>query len=264
MSLVSGISALAARIASEFNTLRGAIGPDEDYSAYLNSQLGALPAAAGIASENQAGVTQFANSGEMALNASTSKAVSVAHFVDGLSANQDRLALLTTARRGTDAQRQALSGSSQVFDGLLYHATDTGITWKYVGTTWRAWDSWWVTYTPSMVNFSGTALVAAWRYRAGCVLLRLAINCTSVGSGNITFTVPIPANSASATLVRGSSIWVKNGTRYDFQPDLQDTGTLIFRAMSALGGAMTQVSTTYPVTWAPGDLAILEVEYDIQ
>lgn len=101
MSLVSGISALAARIASEFNTLRGAIGPDEDYSAYLGTALGPAPASVGTASETQAGLTQLATAADVAAGTNAAKAVSAFQLAALLGAQPKVFAVANFAALNT-------------------------------------------------------------------------------------------------------------------------------------------------------------------
>lgn len=177
-----------------------------DYATQFNNQLGAVPAA-GAASESQTGVTQLSTAAEAAAATISTKALSPARALDWIGGTlaQNVLANITNSRRGTDAQRLALSGS-QLLDGMLFYSADTGWTWKYLAAVagWRVWN------TPGNIKAQAVTLpsnVSEWNQA----------NDFSVREGralwnfSLTSTTNITLNGTWATVNSGFTAAAANG-----------------------------------------------------
>lgn len=178
MSIASNITALVSAIATAINS-RGAAGASDyqmwlaqgntgDMAAYRTSILG--------------GDFDWATQFTTALGAPT-------------SASADTLALFSGERRGTDAQRLALT-TAQKFDGLLFNTTDTGITWKWMATPttgvarWFMWDAQGLPFATYGGLINGGSVVTGQAFEASMSSGELTLNFAIAKSGGVVANLP--------------------------------------------------------------------------
>lgn len=120
--------------------------------------------------------------------------VDLAAMADTIQAGLNSVRDGAAYRTGTDAERLALP-PGELFDGLRFYATDTGIEWRYNGTQWVRIDSGEVNLTLNG-GWSNTAGTATYRVKNGYASLngRLA---TSTGATATAFTLPAGARPSS-------------------------------------------------------------------
>lgn len=120
--------------------------------------------------------------------------VDLAAMADTVQAGLNSVREGAAYRTGTDAERLALP-PGELFDGLLFYATDTQLEWRYNGTQWVRTDSGEVNLTLNG-GWSSTEGTAAYRIKNGYASLngRLA---TSAGATTTAFTLPVGARPTS-------------------------------------------------------------------
>ena len=106
------------------------------------------------------------------------------------------------ARPANAAALAAITG--MVIDNRAYQV-DTGITYRYNGSAWKAWESDWITYTATLAGFAVGTLGSPvaetiWQYRGGLVQLNwrfvFGTNGDVTFSGGATFTLPVSAHAS--------------------------------------------------------------------
>lgn len=80
---------------------------------------------------------------------------------------------------------------------------DTGVTYRYSGSAWVAWESAWISYTPTLNSItvgSGT-VVGFWRYSEGTVVVegRFTLGSGSTVGSNPSINHPVNASTLNAT-----------------------------------------------------------------
>jgi hypothetical protein len=144
-------------------------------------------------------------------------------------------------------------------------AYDTGIVYRYNGTAWKAWESDWITYTPTLTNFvlgTGGSAASVWKYRYDSgevkVYYQLTLGTTgaSVGS-NPTFTLPVAISALAHAYqgIDGRGSIANAGLTSVVSTDMgaDNTSTTTFRIYT--GGTFSPVTATTPHTWAAGSVA---------
>lgn len=180
---------------------------------------------------------------------------------------QDALLNRSTYRMGTDADRTAAS----LPNGTLWYSTDTGITYKRLSGSWKAWESDWIAYTATLTNFapgtlpSGTPRnITLYRYEAGRIRVSYDFVFGSNGSppSNPRFSLPV----ASAALRHGyqsvgvGDLWDVSVTQVFFS-----TVTLVTTTVAQIQYGVTPVIDVVPAgpfVWASGDAMQGELVYD--
>lgn len=257
------------------------VGQDEDLSAYFAGLL--LPAqTSGAASESQVGVTQLATTLEAQAATSTTKALSPARALSFLTAvlpaqlgvAADALALITGFRRGTDAQRVALT-TAQVFDGLYFHATDTGITWKYTGGGWHCWDSWWMAQTPMTVQgFAGAyGATNGWvtngnqyRWVAGQIRMRGNIIVNGAGAVNGQIAIALPATAATPYGTPPAAIldvYRQAQGQTTYLLNVTPSGSWGYLGWQNSAGQSVAANASAPFVWGQSDTIRYDFLYDV-
>jgi hypothetical protein len=184
-------------------------------------------------------------------------------------------ALFATATARDTAYAKA-SGFFKV-DNVRAYVTADKILYRYNGTAaaWKAWESDWITYTPSLTNIAigtgGSALLSAsYRYELGRVRVRGVATLGTTGSsvsGNPTFDLPV-----TATAVRHAFQSYPGGsTCYDVSAGLEYVGvvtannttvTNFLVLLFGTNGARQGLSASIPFTWTSGDSVSFDFTYD--
>lgn len=166
--------------------------------------------------------------------------------------------------------RAALVTDGDVFEGFLVFQADTGVIYKYTSSAWRAWESNWISYTPTFTNFTiGTGGAASntssYKYVAGDVRMYgsavLGTSGASVGT-TVSFTLPVTAQTPPTNYYYGTAgIMIDSGTT-ERNIFIRANGTSTTSAQllnaNATTGLPQGVTSTSPWTWAAGD----SVNYD--
>lgn len=165
----------------------------------------------------------------------------------------------------------ATSASSWVV-GQLAHALDTGVTYRWSGTAWVAWESPWKTYSPTLTNFAvGTGGSAEatfqYKYSAGDVRVRfkavLGTAGQSVGTSPA-FTLPVTAatplvnNMAYPGWVTLTDAGLAASLGVARANGLSDTVAAI---ISLHTGVPSTINSTSPYAWGAGDSLVGEFIY---
>lgn len=106
--------------------------------------------------------------------------------------------------------------------GDRMQAYDTGIIHRFNGAAWKAWESDWISWTPTLSAGSGSftvgngTLTARYRWDGGQVrwLFRLLMGSTSSIGTNASFTLPLSAEAAisSYSVMGRGTLGVTNGS----------------------------------------------------
>lgn len=190
------------------------------------------------------------------------------------SASADTLALFSGRRRGTDAQRLALTGA-QLFDGLEFYCTDTRVTWRYLtantptGNTlgWKPWDSPYMAFQYSMANLAFGSFNVQYRYRGGVVRVKFFLSGTvATGSGVITMGLPVPADTGGLQKPVGRIIAYDAGQQFaPLYPEFVDPNTIKFQYDFAVANTTVQerdMTVAAPLGWNTGDQMFGVFEYE--
>jgi hypothetical protein len=153
--------------------------------------------------------------------------------------------------------------------GMKAVLTSDEITYRYNGSTWKAWESDWTTYTTTLANITIGTGTQAFRYRyvQGSVEVEGQISFStgsSMGSGP-TFTLPVALDS---TYVNDAPIgWGKvlATANYPIQAWRSSSSTTVVAlyAMNAAGtyASLTGVSATVPGTFTTGSNVYMFLRY---
>lgn len=155
---------------------------------------------------------------------------------------------------------------------------DTGVTYRYSGAAWKAWESDWIAYTPALTNFAiGTggsaANSCAYRYEQGTVRVSFKFQFGSSGfsvSGDPIFTLP-PVTSAALTHTyvkrQGQAeLWDSSGASISREAVIYQNAANLDKVMlyglgTATSGTVYNISSTLPFTWAAADILAGEFTY---
>lgn len=143
--------------------------------------------------------------------------------------------------------------------------TSDEITSRWNGSAWVAWESDWITYTPTLTNVAvgtgGSALNSArYRYTSGVVEvdIRLVLGSSGASVGSIpTITLPV----TSRALTHTNMVFPGFGSIHDTSASdlrvafMQATSTTVARFAHIVpsGIGFTVPTATVPWTWAAGD-----------
>jgi hypothetical protein len=170
------------------------------------------------------------------------------------SASSDTLAGFSGYRTGTDAQRTALAGA-RLFDGLMFHAQDTGITWRYFaanavqGTAagWRRWFSDWQNFTLAFTQgIISPGYTNRYRYNAGRVEQEFWGTFANVnGTGGFTLGTPVPAAFGKQAPI-GTARGRQSGgtTTFEVGMDFASANALTFWTIGAVAPASAYAANT--------------------
>lgn len=269
---------LAAGNTGTIDNYRASIlGADADFASIFTAALGTTPQTQ-VATSSQAGITQLATTTEAQAGTNFSKALTPAGAISLLNAQQDLLATLTGQRRGTSAQRTALTGA-QLFPGLFYFETDTNFLYKYVSNLgWRAWENEWVGLTSFGLDAPGAnfnQLAARTRYRAGRVLWEGRIRLNS-GAPNsyIRIAAPVAIESVAGMGVpyegelrvqdAADNYHSYKGAFYFDSTNTIRIGSIGYNQTAAAPGYIQDYGGIVPFnhTWNVGSLVDWSIEYD--
>jgi hypothetical protein len=144
-----------------------------------------------------------------------------------------------------------------------------GIEYRRLGGAWKAWDSDWITYTPTLTNItlgSGSSVVGKYRYQGTEVQRSLEIILGTGGSVGTNPTVSFPVAPETAS---------PSNRMYPGSIKFQDVSTLAVLDGTAilLGGVLrllymggspsagTGITSTAPFTWTTGDFIMIRDQY---
>ena len=168
--------------------------------------------------------------------------------------------------------RTGLSGND-LWDGLWFDETDTGIIYRRVAGAWVPWYSTWLPYTPTLSNFAvgtgGSALsFAEYRYEAQEIAVRYAfILGTSGLSMGATPGFSLPVNSqalkTSYEIRLGDSTYVDVSAGGIYPGHVMSTAVGAVQLRHSQGGGTNAVGGSSPFVWAAGDQMVGEFRYRI-
>lgn len=268
---------LAAGNTGTIDNYRASIlGADADFASIFTAALGTTPQTQ-VATSSQAGITQLATTSEAQAGTNFSKALTPAGAISLLNAQQDLLATLTGFRRGTAAQRAALAGA-QLFQGLRFSESDTGITYRYNGTAWRAWESDWTTLNTFATDVPGATLdqkAGRWRYNSGRCLFEGRIRLASgAPTQYVRVQTPVTVESASGLGVvyegeirlqdYADNFHAYKGAFYFDTTQTIRVGSIGYQSNAQATGYIQDYAGSNPFahTWAVGTLMDWSIQYD--
>jgi hypothetical protein len=152
-------------------------------------------------------------------------------------------------QRMTEAARAALSGG-QLFDGLFVWTTDQDILWVYTGSAWKRVGTGWISYTPTLGNWTvgagGSLLGRYLIVRDLCYVTAIATFNGSAGTyaGNPSISLPFP------------SVGLLTDQFPDYlNSNIHHAAATIYSAIGRLSGSTAQIwvmASAYPIspaTW---------------
>ena len=99
-------------------------------------------------------------------------------------------------RKVDTAAARTTAAGLDVWEGLEWHDTTDGITYRYLSGGWKKWDSDWIVSTPTPEAGSGafTTATAAFRYKyvSGSVQWNVIVAITTAGTAAGTLNIPLP------------------------------------------------------------------------
>jgi hypothetical protein len=159
--------------------------------------------------------------------------------------------------------------------GMKNVLTSDEITYRYNGTTWKAWESDWITAAaPTLTNIAiGTGGSAgntqSYRYVQGRVHVRGKITLGTASAsvtGIPTFTLPVTALSVLSVVNYSGMVTLRDDSAPGTWTALvasgsasTTTGRIILLGTLGVHGA---ISNTSPFTWAATDAIAYDFEYD--
>lgn len=174
------------------------------------------------------------------------------------------------------ASSSALNALTGMVTGDKARRTDNGVVYRYNGSTWKAWESDWTTYTPTMTNFTvGTGgsvkNVWAWKYEAGVVRVRFRLvlgssgSSVAPGSSVVSFALPVSMAALDHTFepLNGSGT-ITNSAVSDRKAVVflaDDSDVTEFRVYSIASPDFLPITPTSPHTWASGSRLSGEFTY---
>jgi len=154
---------------------------------------------------------------------------------------------------------------------------DTAVTYRYNGSAWKAWESDWITYTPTLTNFAiGTggsaANSCAYRYEQGTVRVSFKFQFGTSGfsvSGDPIFTLPLNSAALAHTYVKRqgqAELWDSSGASISREAVIYQNAANLDKVMlyglgTATSGTVYNISSTLPFTWAAADILAGEFTY---
>lgn len=169
------------------------------------------------------------------------------------------------------ADRTAQTGMALGYKGLQ---VDTGIEWRYDGSAWKAWESDWITYTPTMVNVTVGSGIAAGRYKyeSGRVIVEGRFTYGSGSGVSSTASVTHPASliadaiSAGVEAPIGYAIYLDSAVA-SYPGVVVSSSTTVGRFLisntASTYAANAVISGTVPFTWASSDAIIWHYEFTV-
>ena len=156
------------------------------------------------------------------------------------------------------ANAAARAAQTGMVEGDIGYQSDTNIYYFYTGTVWKAWDSDWITYTPTLTNVTlgtGSATQYRYRYTGGVVEVDFSIRLGTGGSftGSPTMTLPVSAvalRHSSMTYDGVASATNAAGNIYPISVLASGTSVTTVAFWTTTTGAYAQVTAIVPHTWA--------------
>lgn len=190
----------------------------------------------------------------------------------GFTGTQQQWAAGVGSRYMTAAQRQSLIGSD-LFTGRVVTDTDSGIEYRYNGSGWAAWNSDWITYTPTISGITGTATrgTCRYRYRSGKLALRGSVSLNTGASLPTTgqVVVPLPTGLTMspdpAALIHGTvtGLDASTGTSYFLRAaSVGNTSIGLLWVNAQDGAAPLNQATASPFVWTVNDVLAWSLEAD--
>lgn len=186
-------------------------------------------------------------------------------------------AIYAGTKANLDTATTTLTGITDIIFrvGDQAYAADTAITYRWSGSTWRAWSSDWASFTPILTNIAqgtgGDATnTATWKYENGRVRQRGTIILGNTGqsvSGSITVSLILTA----AALKHSYQGYAGLASFYDVSAT---TNYFAFACAAAASVTAVQIlspgtnglrvgsTSTVPFTWAAGDAVSYDFVYD--
>lgn len=142
--------------------------------------------------------------------------------------------------------------------GQRGYVTATGITYWWTGSAWKAWESDWITYAPTITGVTlGTGSTTEYRYRyvQGVVEIDYSIRLGTGGAftAQPTMTLPVTARALRCNDMEydgKSSACNAAGNIYPIAVLASGASTSIVKFWSTTAGAYAAISATAPHTWA--------------
>lgn len=151
----------------------------------------------------------------------------------------------------------ALTLGSGVLNQKALSAADQ-ITYRWNGSAWRAWESDWITYTPTLTGITlGTGPTTQFRYKYvnGDVWVDFSIRLGTGGAftAQPTMTLPVTATALRYAAMTHPGIASAANAALNIFPIAvlaNSSSTTVVTFWSTTTGAYTAVSPTAPITWA--------------
>lgn len=158
--------------------------------------------------------------------------------------------------------------------GQKCRLTSDGVVYRYNGTTWKAWESEYATYTATLTNIAvGTGGSAAqlteYRYEAGLVRVHFKLILGTSGasvSGIPQFTLPVTATALDGATIGYPGLTTLLDvsvptTYYEDVGSVSASTTAVRILLRGTNGVIGAISSTVPFTWAAGDILAGEFTY---
>lgn len=155
-----------------------------------------------------------------------------------------------------DAAERALQAGMS--EGDMGYQSDTKIYYLYNGASWKAWESDWITYTPTLTNVvlgTGAATQYRYRYVGGVVGVDFSIRLGTGGSfsGSPTMTLPVTATALRFNSMTYDGVASAANAALNIYPIsvlAAGASTTAVTFWATTTGAYVQVTATTPHTWA--------------
>jgi len=200
-------------------------------------------------------------------------------LVTDLAAMQDSVqtALNTRVRTSTDylwANAAARTAQTGMVAGQKGYQTDTGITYRRNASTWKEWESDWITYTPTLTLFvigtgGAAANTASYKYEHGRVRVRgvAKLGTTGRSVSGFVMTLPVTARALRSPwqFYPGTATLLSAAGNVNYFANLAADNasvTTVTPLSPGTSGMRVGVNGSAPFTWTSGDAVDYDFTFD--
>lgn len=207
---------------------------------------------------------QYAGTGAPADAADLSELGNFAAFVGNRKVGP---ATGTATGPGNANTGRTTSSGSDVWEGLEWHDTTDGGTYKYISGNWVLREMPSTAWTPTVANVGTSAISAFYAVQAGVVKAFFKITVSGAPTNPPTVTLPVAIKSGAPSVIgRGVMIHTSTSARVDSVAFfLSSTSVQLFPTFTSGSPAYTQYGITVgsgnPFTWSSGDTLEFTLDY---
>lgn len=172
-----------------------------------------------------------------------------------------------TYRWANAGERTAQTGMAA---GDLGYQMDTDVIYLYQGAAWKAWESDWRSYSPTITGFTvgtgGSQSIWMWKYEGGRVKVKYTAVRGSSGASTSNVRFTLPTNRATDVVnynrVAGSGVAAGPSSSFYTSHSMNNTSVNQVRVLYLGGSGEAEITSSAPFAWGTGSWISGEIEYD--